>query len=86
MTVTTTTRIQIGAAATLARLTKPDVEEGRDLRKNWGKWGLDDLLGVLNYVTPEDVVNAAKLVRYVRSSGSVSISTRTAAALLFGGR
>jgi kynurenine formamidase len=31
--------------------------------RNWGKWGPDDELGVLNYVTPEDIVNAAKLVR-----------------------
>ena len=29
---------------------------------NWGKWGPDDQLGTLNYVTPEDVAAAAKLV------------------------
>ncbi|MBI1726592.1 MAG: cyclase family protein, partial [Candidatus Rokubacteria bacterium] len=31
--------------------------------RNWGKWGPDDELGVLNYIRPEDIVNAAKLVR-----------------------
>ncbi len=30
---------------------------------NWGKWGPDDQLGTLNYVTPDDVVAAARLVR-----------------------
>jgi hypothetical protein len=45
----------------MARLTKTDVlKKAEDL---WGKWGPDDELGVLNYVTPEDIVNAAKLVR-----------------------
>ena len=31
--------------------------------KNWGKWGPDDQLGTLNYVTPEHVTAAAALVR-----------------------
>ena len=31
--------------------------------KNWGKWGADDQLGTLNYITPEKVVDAAKLVK-----------------------
>lgn len=30
---------------------------------NWGKWGPDDEIGTLNYVTPEDVKAAAGLVR-----------------------
>jgi len=30
---------------------------------NWGKWGPNDELGTLNYVTPEIVRNAAKLVK-----------------------
>src|SRR5207244_2882104 len=47
----------------MARLTKADVLKKAEDLKNWGKWGPDDELGVLNYVTPEDIVNAAKLVR-----------------------
>ncbi len=31
--------------------------------KNWGRWGADDELGTLNYVTPEKVRAAAGLVR-----------------------
>ena len=27
--------------------------------KNWGRWGPDDQLGTLNYVTPEDIRTAA---------------------------
>jgi hypothetical protein len=47
----------------MARLTKADVLKKAEDLKNWGKWGPDDELGVLNYITPEDIVNAAKLVR-----------------------
>lgn len=31
--------------------------------KNWGKWGPEDELGTLNYVTPADLVKAGSLVR-----------------------
>src|SRR5215468_10513798 len=31
--------------------------------KNWGKWGPDDELGTLNYITPDKIAAAAKLVR-----------------------
>jgi kynurenine formamidase len=31
--------------------------------KNWGRWGPNDERGTLNYITPEKVVAAAKLVR-----------------------
>jgi kynurenine formamidase len=31
--------------------------------KNWGRWGDDDELGTLNYVTPEKVRQAAQLVK-----------------------
>jgi len=30
---------------------------------NWGRWGAEDELGTLNYVTPKEVVKAAGLVR-----------------------
>jgi len=30
---------------------------------NWGKWGKDDQLGVLNYITPEDIIEASKLIQ-----------------------
>ena len=31
--------------------------------KNWDRWGEDDELGTLNYITPEKVAAAARLVR-----------------------
>src|SRR5688572_6990153 len=39
------------------------IEAAAERLKNWGKWGLDDELGTLNYVAPEDIVKAAALVR-----------------------
>jgi kynurenine formamidase len=30
---------------------------------NWGKWGADDELGTLNYITPEMIVKSARLVK-----------------------
>jgi kynurenine formamidase len=35
--------------------------------KNWGRWGPDDVMGTLNYITPEHVRRAASLVRTGRS-------------------
>jgi kynurenine formamidase len=32
-------------------------------RGNWGRWGEEDKRGMLNYITPEIIVNAAKLVK-----------------------
>ena len=44
-------------------LTRADVvRKGRKL-SNWGKWGKNDELGVLNYITPQDIVDAAKLIK-----------------------
>ena len=34
--------------------------------RNWGKWGADDELGTLNYITPRKIVAAARLVRQGR--------------------
>ncbi len=30
---------------------------------NWGRWGADDQIGTLNNVSPEDVINAGKLIK-----------------------
>ena len=42
-----------------------------DSVKNWGRWGLDDAKGTLNYITADHVRHAASLVR---SGRSVSLS------------
>lgn len=31
--------------------------------KNWGRWGDDDEVGTLNFITPDHIVEAAKLVK-----------------------
>jgi kynurenine formamidase len=43
--------------------TKADVLEMAERCKNWGRFGPEDECGTLNFVTPEDVANAARLVR-----------------------
>ncbi len=44
-------------------VTKEHVDAATRDCSNWGKWGPDDEIGTLNYITPEDVVAAAQLVR-----------------------
>ena len=31
--------------------------------RNWGRWGPDDEIGALNFITPEDIAAAARLIR-----------------------
>jgi kynurenine formamidase len=50
-------------AKTPAKLTMQDIESAAERLKNWGRWGPEDEIGTLNYVMPEDVVRAAKLIR-----------------------
>lgn len=40
-----------------------DVKELAKTCCNWGKWGPDDELGTLNYITPDKIVAAARLVK-----------------------
>jgi kynurenine formamidase len=42
---------------------KAAIAEAHKKLSNWGRWGADDQLGTLNYVTPEDIVAASRLVR-----------------------
>ena len=44
-------------------LTKADVLRKCKQLSNWGKWGPKDELGVLNYITQEDIANAASLIK-----------------------
>jgi kynurenine formamidase len=44
--------------------TVPHVRELlKDAPRNWGKWGPDDEVGSLNYLTPEKVVEGSKSIR-----------------------
>ncbi len=47
----------------MAKLSKAEVLKKAEQLKNWGRWGPDDEWGVLNFITPQDIVNAARLVR-----------------------
>lgn len=47
----------------------PDIHMVRELCRrysNWGRWGADDQLGTLNYITADCLVGAARLVRQGR--------------------
>jgi kynurenine formamidase len=53
-----------------------DFEAMLESVKNWGRWGADDVLGTLNYITPEHVRRAVALVRSGRSvSMAIPINT-----------
>jgi kynurenine formamidase len=45
------------------RVSVAEFEQIFESVKNWGRWGPDDELGTLNYITPEKVRAAAGLVR-----------------------
>ncbi len=45
------------------RLTMAELRETAEKCKNWGRWGPDDQAGTLNFIAPEDIVEAAKLIR-----------------------
>ncbi len=39
------------------------IEEASKKLSNWGRWGKDDQIGTLNHVTPQNIIDAAKLVK-----------------------
>jgi kynurenine formamidase len=55
-------------------LTDEDIDRVLPQLSNWGKWGKDDQLGTLNYITPEVRTEAARLIR---KGISVSLSQST---------
>ncbi len=44
-----------------------ELEQAAGKYRNWGKWGPDDQLGTLNYITPAKIVEAAQLVKQGKS-------------------
>ncbi len=58
-------------------LTEAQVREFFTTLSNWGKWGPNDQLGALNYITPAKRSQAAALVREgVSVSMSLPLATR----------
>jgi kynurenine formamidase len=45
------------------RITHDTLDEYAKKYSNWGKWGDDDEIGTLNFTSPENIVNAASMVR-----------------------
>ena len=44
------------------KLTRKDIHAAAKRLKNWGRWGKDDEIGTLNFVTPDCIVNACQLI------------------------
>jgi hypothetical protein len=45
------------------KLTMKDIRAAAKRLSNWGRWGKDDEIGTLNYVSAQDIIQAAQLVR-----------------------
>jgi kynurenine formamidase len=45
------------------KLTMKDIRAAAKRLSNWGRWGKDDEIGTLNYVSAENIIAAAQLVR-----------------------
>jgi len=39
------------------------IYEAAQKLSNWGRWGADDQLGTLNHISPQDIVDAGKLIK-----------------------
>ena len=45
------------------KVTLNDINAAAERNKNWGRWGADDEVGTLNNISPQDIINAARLIR-----------------------
>ena len=45
------------------KIDRADLDAAAEKYKNWGKWGAADEVGTLNFTQPEDIVQAAGLVK-----------------------
>jgi kynurenine formamidase len=63
------------------------IEDAAKTLSNWGRWGKDDEIGTLNFVTPEHVVEAGRLIRKGRVFGlGIPLNSKGPQNGLFGGR
>lgn len=47
----------------MAKFTRQHIYDTAKELSNWGRWGENDQFGTLNNITPEDIVNAGKLIK-----------------------
>ena len=59
-------------------ISKPEFDLLFEKLKNWKRWGEDDEKGTLNYITPEKIRAAAKLVKSGRSVSMSQFINKTA--------
>ncbi len=55
------------------------IQQAAKKYRNWGKWGKDDQLGTLNYITPEKIIQAAPGARGPRHLIGLALRFRRAA-------
>jgi kynurenine formamidase len=53
----------MSTAGKMAPVNRAAIMEAAKKLSNWGRWGKDDQIGTLNHVTPDDIVNAGKLIK-----------------------
>src|SRR6202165_5296056 len=45
------------------KVTLQDIQAAGERLKNWGRWGADDEAGTLNNISPQDIIQASRLIR-----------------------
>ena len=52
------------------------LRETAEKLKNWGRWGPDDEIGTLNFITPDKVIDASNCLLYTSPSPRDSCASR----------
>jgi len=54
---------KMGRSKSAIKVGKSAIYAAAETLSNWGRWGPDDQIGTLNFITPEDIVAASGLIR-----------------------
>ena len=63
VTVTESARLSQGTRAGSSKVTREQFEQWKKDLNNWGRWGKDDEIGTMNFITPAKRKQAAGLVK-----------------------